>query len=476
MLEAIANCLDAKASRIEVRLLHDASGRKIFRVLDNGKGMTEHEFKENYHALSISSKTKGEGIGFAGVGSKLYLVFLASGDSIVTETKSADFHASSEITVIGDEPKWAYIDRKTLSDTGTLYEVRLNEKDAESLTAERIIQIIQQYYNAILLERYGNISIHFQGHRIEPWKPELVNESKNPFTFGIRGIEFKVYLWQTKNELEDRQGLDIVVFGKKIKDKQWFELDYLIKPHFRKRVTGQVLADGLAPLLTTNKCDFRLQANPRLWGAFKQRTYDLMGNWLEEIGAMEERSVTEIDPGLEMLCKKLETEINRLLRDPFFSNYNPFLKPQSRPTLIESSIGETAGQEVEGTQKTEGTLGGPGNGQGVDVAGLETGKSIIESESGAKLGVLTPRRVRHGIAINLKDEAANSKESWLTPEAIVINTGHPVFMKSQVLGNAAETQHILRCVFFALLECNPPQTFNETLDKLREFYMKWSTI
>jgi len=71
VVEAIANCLDAKADRIDVSIYTDAEGRKIFKVVDNGKGMTKEEFEEHYHALSISSKMKGEGIGFAGVGSKL---------------------------------------------------------------------------------------------------------------------------------------------------------------------------------------------------------------------------------------------------------------------------------------------------------------------------------------------------------------------------------------------------------------------
>jgi hypothetical protein len=476
VLEAIANCLDAKANRIDVSTYVDDRRRNIFRVVDNGRGMTKEEFEKNYHALSISSKTKGEGIGFAGVGSKLYLVFLSTGESIVTETKSEDFHGSSEITIIGNEPKWTYIDKRTLIATGTLYEVRINEKDADLLTPERIVKIIQSYYNAILLKRYGDIVISFQGEQIKPWKPELVNGTEKPVVFRIRGAEFRGYFWQTKEDLTERQGLEIVVFGKKIKDTQWFELDYLIKPGFRKRVTGQILADGLASLLTTNKCDFRLQTNPRLWGSFKQRTYEAFGDWLEEIGAMEERPLTEADPKLDSICKKLETEVNRLLRDPIFQNYNPFLRPQTRPTLIESTTGGVMGEVAEGTQKTEGTVGGPGVGEGVNVIGLDEGKATIESKNGDKKGTLALRRTRHGIAINLKDEPENPRESWLTPEALVINTGHPVFLKSGVLGYAAEAQHVLRCVFFTLLEYNPPQTFGETLGKLREFYIKWSTV
>lgn len=476
VLEAIANCLDARANRIDVDVLTDQNGRKIFRVVDNGKGMSKKEFEDHYHALSISSKTKGEGIGFAGVGSKLYLIFLAAGESIVTETRSEDFHGSSEITVIGNEPKWIYINKRTLDHTGTLFEVKLNEKDTALLTSEQIVHMIQSYYNAILLGRYGDIEISYSGRQIEPWKPGLANATEEPLTFKIRKMEFKCYFWEAKNDLDERQGLEIVVFGKKIKDKQWFDFDYLVKPNLRKRITGQLLADGLSSLLTTNKSDFRYQTNPRLWGSFRQRAYDAFGEWLEKVGALEEKPITETDPKLESVCKKLETEINRLLRDPCFLGYNPFLKPQSHATLIRSPSGDVQAEETPGAQLTEGTLGGPGVGQGVEVAGLNAGSGLIESENGAQTGVSAIRRVRHGIAINLKDEPANPKESWLTSEAIVINTGHPIFTKCSVIGYVAEIQHILRCVFFTLLEYNPPQSFGETLGKLREFYLRWSTV
>jgi hypothetical protein len=335
VIEAIANCVDAKANRIDVSIITDNNERKVFRVVDNGKGMTKEEFEENYHAFSISSKVKGEGIGFAGVGSKLYLVFLSAGESIVTETKSESFHAASEITVIGGEPKWTYIDKKTLTNTGTLYEVKLNKEDAIFLTEEKIVKIIQKYYNAILLGRYGDIIISFAGEQVKPWKPELVNETTTPISFRIRGEEFPCYFWQAKDDLNGRQGLEIVVFSKNIKDKQWFDFDYLVKSHLRNKITGQILADGLALMLTTNKCDFRLQTNPRLWGSFRQKAYDAFGDWLEEIDAMEKHPADEIDPGLDSLSKKLEREINKLLRDPVF-NLQPL--SQATNTLYINSI------------------------------------------------------------------------------------------------------------------------------------------
>ena len=67
VLEAMANALDAKADRVDIALKNQSA---TFR--DNGPGMTQKQFR-SYHKISGSTKTKGRGIGFAGVGAKVYL-------------------------------------------------------------------------------------------------------------------------------------------------------------------------------------------------------------------------------------------------------------------------------------------------------------------------------------------------------------------------------------------------------------------
>ncbi|MCK4474425.1 ATP-binding protein, partial [Candidatus Bathyarchaeota archaeon] len=306
VVESIANGLDANARNIAINIVVDENGKKVFRVEDDGKGMTAKEFRDNYHALSVSSKIKGQGIGFAGVGSKLYLAFLASGESIVTETRSENFRGASRITVIEGEPRWGNIYRETLEHTGTIYEVKLRSEDAYFLTKERIAEIIRTHYNAILLGRYGGITITLDGEKVEPWKPELVSETVAPHIFKIRTKQFECYFWLAKEDLKQRQGIEIVVFGKKIGRNHWFDLDYIVKPHLRNKITGQILADRLATLLTTNKCAFRVQAGPALWTSFRKKAYDALSSWLSKVGAVVERPLTELDAGFKKLSKAIE--------------------------------------------------------------------------------------------------------------------------------------------------------------------------
>ena len=71
VLEAIANGMDANADEIEINFDEDDFGYYVI-FSNNGPPMNEKDF-DNYHNISSSTKTKGEGIGFAGVGAKIFL-------------------------------------------------------------------------------------------------------------------------------------------------------------------------------------------------------------------------------------------------------------------------------------------------------------------------------------------------------------------------------------------------------------------
>jgi hypothetical protein len=67
LTEVVANALDSGATR--VRLLTDAVSATL-TVIDDGRGMQRRELAR-YHDVATSTKRRGEGIGFAGVGIKL---------------------------------------------------------------------------------------------------------------------------------------------------------------------------------------------------------------------------------------------------------------------------------------------------------------------------------------------------------------------------------------------------------------------
>ena len=68
--ELVANALDAKATTLSI----DYNSKfKILVISDDGVGMTSEQFKK-YHDLAAGLKSRGTGIGFAGVGAKISLI------------------------------------------------------------------------------------------------------------------------------------------------------------------------------------------------------------------------------------------------------------------------------------------------------------------------------------------------------------------------------------------------------------------
>ena len=64
LTEIISNSLDSGAARV---VLTADPGQRVLTVVDNGSGMKRRELSR-FHDLAASTKTRGRGIGFAGVG------------------------------------------------------------------------------------------------------------------------------------------------------------------------------------------------------------------------------------------------------------------------------------------------------------------------------------------------------------------------------------------------------------------------
>src|SRR4030095_3873907 len=88
LTELVANGLDSGAWPVALRA--DAAARTL-TVVDDGRGMKRRDLVR-YHDIAASTKTRGEGIGFAGVGVKLGLL---AAEEVVTETRRGKVHAAT---------------------------------------------------------------------------------------------------------------------------------------------------------------------------------------------------------------------------------------------------------------------------------------------------------------------------------------------------------------------------------------------
>src|SRR5512143_2914363 len=88
LIELIANALDSGARTIS--LITNAADR-TFIIADDGAGMTRKELRR-FHDIAASTKVRGQGIGFAGVGVKLGLL---AAEQVLTETRRGAVHVAT---------------------------------------------------------------------------------------------------------------------------------------------------------------------------------------------------------------------------------------------------------------------------------------------------------------------------------------------------------------------------------------------
>src|SRR3989304_9854192 len=88
LAEIVANSLDPGQSRI---LIDTDAGQATLSVTDDGSGMQRRELAR-YHDLAASTKSRGQGIGFAGVGIKLGLLI---SEEVLTETRRGKSHVAT---------------------------------------------------------------------------------------------------------------------------------------------------------------------------------------------------------------------------------------------------------------------------------------------------------------------------------------------------------------------------------------------
>jgi len=125
MIELVANALDAGATAISVDYNPDV---KILVVSDNGSGMSLEQFRK-YHDLAAGLKSRGSGIGFAGLGAKISFNIA---ERVITETRSMSFEGGSNWQLVRQEDGneqliWEDLTPEHLDGCGTRIEVDFTE-------------------------------------------------------------------------------------------------------------------------------------------------------------------------------------------------------------------------------------------------------------------------------------------------------------------------------------------------------------
>jgi histidine kinase/DNA gyrase B/HSP90-like ATPase len=313
LTEVVANALDSGAAH--VRIFTNAA-QATLTVGDDGRGMQRRELAR-YHDVAASTKSRGEGIGFAGVGIKLGL--LASRD-VVTETRRGATHVSTRWHLASrHRAPWKWIDPPGLvtGPRGTAVRLTLPNQLTPLLDAGFLEETIRRHFEPLfdsafdgLLRRPYAQGIAFEiDGRALPRAGEA-DAIRLPISIRLGRRRTPSALGYLERHLaplpEDRQGIAISTFGKVIK-RGW---DWLgLTSSSPARVTGLIEAPDLASCLTLSKNDFiRSGTRGATYLAYRKAIQEVVTRQLEAWGDSRD---TETNPRIV----RLERDLERVLED-----------------------------------------------------------------------------------------------------------------------------------------------------------------
>ncbi len=481
LTELIANALDSGCSRIDIRV--EPSQQRLTFV-DNGEGMTRKGF-ERYHDIAATTKIRGKGIGFAGVGAKLALLVCRE---VLTETRRPRSCFCSRWW-LESSFKAPWEDMGTLgivSDTkGT--GVRLHFKDGEAkqlLSAASVRSAIRRQFYPLLDPEFTKVLGHIYPCGITIAVndealalPDMKREAAAYFVVRkgkrkkLTGIGFLV---KAADELDEAQrGLAVSTYGKVIK-RGWEWLG--VTPRNPGHLTGVVEVPELVEVLTTNKCDF-LRDPTSLQKYYKTRkaVQEAVADVLEGFGETR-KPEPKRDKGLERLQKEIDKVVGEILPD--FPELAPLFGRKKSgaevPAVLADPEGMSVAVEADGSDVATGDRGGAGAGagEGVEgaVEGLLDGTHLDVDDTGAeKAKERTSRRKRPGLMIGFDDETGGDEMAWLRGSTLYVNALHPAYKRLR--GGSAADLYITFAVASTLSahvqEGRPPLEF------LQRFMVSW---
>ena len=474
LTEIVANSLDSGASEIALAIDPAAS---TLTIVDDGHGMRRRELAR-YHDIAATTKARGQGIGFAGVGIKLGLLV---SEEVVTETRRG---ASPVATAWGlrsrQRAPWRWITPPGLVPRrGTGVRLRLQNPLSPLLDPGYVEAVLRRHFqplldpafDSILASKYPRgVAFALNTSRLEPDAPprsEVAPIAVRPAR--KRKATAAGRLVRARESMpEDQRGLAISTFGKVIK-RGW---DWLgLTPAAPDRIGGLMEVPALAECLTLNKADF-VRAGSR--GA----TYLMYRNAIQEAVAAQLAAWGDLPDAGEGARHRISRPVERDLQSILGNLADAFPLLSS---LVERRAGGQRrlpmvglGREIaEALESIHGVApqaedsdardrppGVPGEGPAPEAsfpASRDAGVAPVPapaSPSGSQRGHL--EKSRYGLRLQLASRPDDPQLARLIESTVWINDAHPAYRRAAA--SRSEGHHVAVAVALALapLATEPP--------------------
>lgn len=466
LTEMVANSLDSGASNIS--LVTDPSG-STFTVIDNGVGMRRAELRR-FHDVAASAKTRGGGIGFAGVGIKLGL--LASEEVLTESRRGKDHVATTWALVSRKRAPWRWVSPAGLvTDHGTAVRLRLANAlspllDAgflETTIRRHFAPLFDAFFDEILRPRYPTgVVFDINGQVIAKWERRHSDAAEIAVRLARKRKPSGVGYLAREHEpvVDGEQGLGVSTMGKVIK-RGW---DWLgVTPAAPSLVTGLIEVPALAVSLTLNKADF-LRAGPRgaIYLAYRKALQEAVSNQLAIWGDIRDGD----DGRRRRATRPVERDVERVLFE--LADRFPMLA-----MLVERRPGGRKNLPVAGTQDEQ-----PGpelpdlfEGQAVAIPPSDGGTGLVPPAGGElPPGEQSPpasqpaeslapevelpsrqsarRPTRLGLTIQFDTRPDDIEMARLAETTVWVNDAHPAYRRAAA--SRSEGYHIALSVAMAL--------------------------
>ncbi len=477
LTELIANALDSGARTVAIHA--DASARAL-TVADDGRGMKRRDLAR-YHDIAASTKTRGEGIGFAGVGVKLGLL---AAEEVITETRRGKVHAATSWHLASrHRAPWRRVvpPGHVVAEHGTAVRLRLQNPLSPLLDPGFIEAALQRVFPALLDESFAAVlAEHYPGGvrfvvngRAVSDRPLAGERTPIAIRIGRRRRPSAVgYLVKSAAPIpEGRRGLGVSTLGKLIRGGwDWVGL----APAAPEHVAGLIEVPALAECLTLNKSDFiRVGRRGVTYLAFRKAIQEAvaaeLGAWGDVRGLADEarrKRARPLERDLSGVLLALADEFPMLAslveRRPggqraLAAGPPPGPAPTGAPVEAIADVGEApralepappapaaAGEpETPGEPAASATPPSAAD-EAVSLPSPAVGSSPGTGEEGGR-----PRRSGHyGLSIQFTSAVEDGEMARLIESTVWVNEAHPAYRRAAA--SRSEGYHLALAVGMAL--------------------------
>ncbi|OGF16467.1 MAG: hypothetical protein A2W00_12510 [Candidatus Eisenbacteria bacterium RBG_16_71_46] len=467
LTEIVANALDSGAST--VRITADPA-QCWLTVTDDGSGMLRRELAR-YHDVASSGKTRGQGIGFAGVGIKLGLLI---SEEVVTETRRGKSHVATRWHLASrHKAPWKWVPAPgAVPARGTAVSLRLDNALSPLLDAGYIEAALRRHYltlfdpafEPILASQYPRgVRFEVNGAGLEPQGPPereiapievRLARKRKPSALG--------YLARDPLPLpEERRGVAVSTLGKVIR-RGWEWLG--LTPTAGECVGGVIEVPALAECLTLNKADFiRSGARGATYLAYRKAVQEVVARqlerWGDTPGAAEEsrrRAARPVERDLERVLLDMADDFPLLAslveRREGGQGRLPIGRPGAPTDDARALVAAALGRAAEATAIAEDDA--PAATEENPAAPAAEGSDEPSPEAAAS-GSLTlpaargPRRPgRYGLTIQFERRPDDAGMARLVESCVWVNEAHPAFRRAAA--SRSEGYHLALAAAMAL--------------------------